>query len=142
LLGCIRAAGAELLDMTQRAVASAVNVEDALRRGLVAYFQFISEHQQSWSLLRHESSLLAGPAGAEIEATRQQQTNLMTSLMGAQLPNTTTRQREAAAEIIVGACERLATWRERHDDVSNEEAAEYVLQSTWFGLQRLTEPVF
>jgi hypothetical protein len=35
--------------------------------------------------------------------------------------------------VIVGACERLATWRNRAD-VSSEQATEYLMDLVWTGL--------
>lgn len=90
-----------------------------LRRGLLAFFVFIRERRQAWSLLRHEMALIGTPAADEIEQIRRQQTDLRT---------------EATAEFVVGACERLAIWCERHEDVSPELATEYAMNVLWSGL--------
>lgn len=134
LIRTIREARAELRRLTEEAVFDAGNIEEALRRGLVAFFRFITDHRQSWSLLRNESALLAGSAASEIEQTRQQQTSLMITVMAGYAPAMDELSREAAAEIILGACERLATWCERHPEVTADKAAEYVMRLTWYGM--------
>lgn len=134
LVGTIRAARAELRTRTEQSVQGASDIEEALRKGLVAFFRFITDHRLSWSLLRNESALMATSAGSELEQTRQQQTNLMIALMGGFAPNSTELDREAAAEIIVGSCERLATWCERRAEITPEQAAEYIMRAVWYGL--------
>lgn len=135
LAGSIGEARKELRLATEEAVLGAADAEEALRRGIVAFFRFITEHRQSWSLLRNESTVMAGPTASEIEATRRQQTDLMTALMGQHLPAAGLLEREASAEIVVGACERLAIWRERNEDVTAEQASEHIMRSIWFGLR-------
>jgi AcrR family transcriptional regulator len=135
LIGTVRAARAELRTVTELAVANTERIEDALRNGLIAFFEFITEHRQSWSLLRNESALMSGSAGSEIEQTRRQQTDLMIVVMRGLRPGVEEIRIEAAAEIIVGACERLASWCERKGDVTPTQAADYVMQLTWYGMR-------
>src|SRR3954452_13310994 len=54
LLACIRQSRAALREATEQATVGAVSAEDALRRGLLAFFVFIRERREAWSLLRHE----------------------------------------------------------------------------------------
>ena len=53
-------------------------------------------------------------------------------------PGRPRRALEAYAEIIVGACERLALWRVRNPDVTVEEAARHMMDLTWTGLAGLS----
>jgi hypothetical protein len=117
-------------------VIDAANPEDALRKGLIAFFRFTDEHRRSWDLLLRTEAAVVGPAAiAEIEAVRQEQTKLHIALFSAYMPKAEPRALEAAAEILVGACERLSVWYVRHDDVTPEEAAEHIMRMTWFGLR-------
>jgi AcrR family transcriptional regulator len=136
LLACIRAARAELMVVTERAMAGRADVEDMLRSGLRAYFRFIDEHAKSWSLVSTEAALVGESAGQEIEATRAQQINLMIGVLSEHGPFPAWINLEAAAEMTVGACERLAFWRRSHPEVTPEHAAEYVVQVLWFGMSR------
>jgi AcrR family transcriptional regulator len=137
LVACIRQARAELLRVTSQAVAGADAPEEMLRRGLVAYFQFIRVHNRTWTLLSGQAAVLAPSAIEELEATRQQQTDLITTTMRLYGPQPAPIDLAATAEIIVGGCERLALWCQRNPEVTADQAAELVMQLMWFGIGRL-----
>jgi AcrR family transcriptional regulator len=135
LLACIAESRAELRKVTEEAVAGALSAEDALRRGLLAFFVYIQQRRQAWSLLRHEMVLIGTSASEEIEATRRQQTDLIAKLMAGYFDTGSPLRVEAAAEFVVGACERLAIWCERHDEVTPERATDYAMDVLWGGLR-------
>ena len=136
LLACIRQSRAALREVTEQATVGAENAEDALRRGLLAFFVFIRERRQAWSLLRHEMALIGTPAADEIEQTRRQQTDLIAALMSGHFEAEDDLRAEASAEFVVGACERLAIWCERHEDVTPAMATDYAMDMLWSGLNR------
>jgi AcrR family transcriptional regulator len=135
LLACIRESRSVLREVTEQATVGAATAEDALRRGLLAFFVFIRERREAWSLLRHEMALIGTPAADEVEETRRQQTDLIAALMSGYFDSGDDLRAEAAAEFVVGACERLAIWCERHDEVSPEMATEYAMDVLWSGLR-------
>ncbi|GAB3465941.1 TetR/AcrR family transcriptional regulator [Actinophytocola sediminis] len=134
LVACIRQARAELLSMTMAAVDGVTSAQDALHRGLVAFFHFIDSHRRSWALLRQEAAVAGQTAMDEVEAVRQQQTEVNATLFGSYLPAVPPRELEAYAEIVVGACERLAQWYVTREDVTAEDAAELIMRMVWHGL--------
>ena len=136
LLACIRESRSILREVTEQAMVGATSAEDALRRGLLAFFVFIRERRQAWSLLRHEMALIGTPAADAVEETRRQQTDLIAALMSGHFESGDDLRAEASAEFVVGACERLAIWCERHDEVTPEIATEYAMDVLWAGLQR------
>ncbi|WP_253827265.1 TetR/AcrR family transcriptional regulator [Prauserella aidingensis] len=144
LLACIREARAELRRVTAQAVANSPTGEEALRQGLLAFFGFIRDRRQAWSLVRHEASLV-GTAAEELETTRQQQTDLIATLMGDFTDPETARMAEesgllqAAAEFVVGGCERLAIWSEQRSDLTPEIVAEYAVNLLWGGLAHIAD---
>ncbi len=138
LLACIQQSRAALREVTERATVGAETAEDALRRGLLAFFVFIRERRQAWSLLRHEMALIGTPAADEIEQTRRQQTDLIAALMSGYFDSGDDLRAEASAEFVAGACERLAIWCERHKDVSPEMATGYAMDVLWSGLSART----
>ncbi|MEU8634522.1 helix-turn-helix domain-containing protein [Amycolatopsis sp. NPDC048633] len=135
LLACIRESRSILREVTEQAMVGAATAEDALRRGLLAFFVFIRERREAWSLLRHEMALIGTPAADEVEETRRQQTDLIAALMSGYFDSGDDLRAEAAAEFVVGACERLAIWCERHDEMSPEMATEYAMDVLWSGLR-------
>ncbi|WP_285505731.1 TetR/AcrR family transcriptional regulator [Actinokineospora sp. NBRC 105648] len=135
LVACIRQARAELAKVTTDAVVGAQSAEDALRRGLVAFFEFTDARRRSWALMLRNEAAVAGPAAAEeIEAGRQEQVEIDIALFTAFLPDAPRRDLEAAAQIVVGACERLSLWYVNEDEVSAEQAADYLMRTLWTGL--------
>jgi AcrR family transcriptional regulator len=133
LLATIARARAELREATEQAAAAGETAEDKLYRGYLAYFRFNEAHRRAWLVLLQEPVLVGGAAG-EIEATRRQQTDLIVSQMERLAPDRPRRDLDAYAEIIVGACERLALWRTRNPEVGPEEAARQMMDVTWKGL--------
>jgi AcrR family transcriptional regulator len=138
LVACIRQARAELLAVITGSVEGIANPEDALRAGLIAFFEFTDSHRRAWKLIQREA-VVAGPAAVdEIEAIRQQQTAIDAALLARFRPGAAQRDLEAAAEIIVGACERLSIWyvqQDGADRVTAKQAAEYVMDLLWYGLR-------
>ena len=80
-------------------------------------------------------ALIGTPASEEIEQTRRQQTDLIAALLADHFENGDDLHAEAVAEFVVGACERLAIWCERHEDVTPEMATGYAMDVLWTGLQ-------
>lgn len=140
LLASIQAARTALRDATEHAVSDAVTAEDALQKGLLAFFTFVRDRRQAWSLLRHEISLVGTSAAKELEATRTQQTDLIARLLDAYLEALDPALARAMAEFVVGGCERLAIWCEQRDDVTPEVATSYAVNLLWGGLRHLTQP--
>lgn len=139
LVACIRQARAELLATTMTAVEGIASAEDALRGGLVAFFAFIDSHRRSWEVLRQEAAVAGQAAMDEIEGIRQQQTEVNSALFASFMPDVPARELEAYAEIVVGSCERLATWYVGRDDVTAEDAAAILMRMLWSGLSASTQ---
>jgi len=139
LVACIKDARAELLRATTESALGARNAEELLRRGLVAYFTFIAAHSRSWAVLQTESAVI-GSATEEIETGRRQQAELLIANMQALATSPARVNFEALAEVIIGGCERLALWLDRHGGMSPEQAAEHVMQLVWFGLRQMAQP--
>jgi AcrR family transcriptional regulator len=137
LVACIRQARAELLTVTSQAAFAANGAEQMLRDGLVAYFRFIVDHARAWKVLCTEAAVVGPSAAEEIEAVRQQQTDLISGAMSRYAPEPTPLGLQAAAEVIVGGCERLALWCQHRPEATPEQAAELVMRLTWSGIGEL-----
>jgi AcrR family transcriptional regulator len=132
LLACIARARADLLQVTQSAVAAATNPEDALRRGTRAFFDYLDGLGPAWMLLYSETT----DGGEALEAVRQQQVDFITGLLMASKPGVDQQRVEGWAQIIVGATERLALWRARTGGITAEQATQYLMDLAWTGLER------
>lgn len=130
LLACIARARAELLEVTTAAAAAAEGPEDMLRQGTKAFFDYLERHEPAWTLLYSESTV----AGEALEGIRAQQTDFIAALLAAQAPGTDPQRLAGWAQVIVGACERLAIWRGQARIVTSEQATEYLMDLAWTGL--------
>ncbi|MGD9526743.1 TetR/AcrR family transcriptional regulator [Pseudonocardia sp.] len=130
LLACLTRARAELLEVTTAAVAAARDPEDMLRRGIRAFFDFLDAQGPGWTALYAEP----GVSADAIEEIRGQQTAFIAALLAAQDPHADPQRLTGWAQVIVGACERLALWRDRDPSVSGADATEYLMDLAWTGL--------
>jgi len=130
LLACIARARAELLQVTTAAAASAHRPEEMLRRGTLAFFEYLERREPAWTLLYSESTV----AGEALEGIRAQQTDFIAALLATQAPDADPQRLAGWAQVIVGACERLALWRGSERTVTSEQATEYLMDLVWTGL--------
>ena len=130
LLACIARARAELLEVTTTAAASADRPEEMLRRGTLAFFEYLERREPAWAFLYSEATV----AGDALEGIRAQQTDFIAALLAAQAPDADTQRLTGWAQVIVGACERLALWRGSARTVTSEQATEYLMDLVWTGL--------
>jgi AcrR family transcriptional regulator len=135
LLACVTQARAQLLEVTSEAAMQAESPEDMLRRGTLAFFRFLDERPGS-ALVYSETSITA----EAIEGIRAQQTDFIASLLGVADPTADPRRLQGWAQVIVGACERLANWRKQDPAVSAEQATEYLMDLAWTGLGHRGHP--
>lgn len=130
LLACIARARAELLEVTTTAAASADCPEEMLRRGTLAFFEYLERREPAWAFLYSEATV----AGDALEGIRAQQTDFIAALLAAQAPDADPQRLTGWAQVIVGACERLALWRGSARTVTSEQATEYLMDLVWTGL--------
>jgi AcrR family transcriptional regulator len=130
LLACIGRARAELLEVTSTAAASAAEPEEMLRRGTRAFFEYLERNAPAWTIMYSESTV----AGEALEGIRAQQTDFIATLLAGQAPGADAARLQGWAQVIVGACERLAHWRSRDRTVTAEQATEYLMDLVWSGL--------
>ena len=134
LLACIARARAELLEVTSTAASAASTPEEMLRKGTLAFFDYLQRQAPEWTILYAESAV----AGEAIEEIRAQQTDFIATLLAAQAPGTDPQRLTGWAQVIVGACERLALWRARAG-ITSEEATAYLMDLVWTGLANAAE---
>lgn len=127
LIACVERARRELLDATTVAAANAADNETLLHDCLLAFFRFSDDHAQAWALLRSEAAIQSTSVDSAVEATRAQQIGLTARLLEAPRPDLDPERLEAFAESIIGACERLALWRERSPGITAERATQHLM---------------
>jgi AcrR family transcriptional regulator len=136
LVACIRQVRAELLLTCTEAIAGATGAEDAMRRGFEAFLHFTDTHRRAWELMLRNEAVIAGEeALAEIEAARQEQIAMNAAVFALYRPEADPVELEAAAEMVVGACERLSIWYVGQTGVSASQAADYLMNTLWYGMR-------
>lgn len=128
LLACLQRSKRELLEATTVAAAGADTPEQLLHDCLLAFFKFSDEHAQAWALLRNESAVPSASVSTELEAIRMQQMEFTSGLLESARPDLDPVRLEAFAEAIIGACERLALWRDRRPDITAEQATSHLME--------------
>ena len=141
LSACITRARTQLRVATEAAwaaVGAGAPLADTFRAGVRAFFDFIDEHATAFVLIQQEGAV-ASQASSLIESIRAQQSaaTVATFRAAPALADVPPELLEGYAEVLIGACERVAIWRTRRPDVSAEDATELVVSSVWGGLASL-----
>lgn len=141
LVACVDKARTELADVTETAIRGLprdTSLEEVLRAGIGAFFTFVDGHVLGFRVLYTETAAAAG-AGADIERIRAQQSAVVVDALRrlSRLASVPSVQLEGFAEVVIGACERIAVWRSHRDDVSAEAATAVVMSVVWQGLSSL-----
>lgn len=137
LAGVVERLGHLLLESTAAAVAPATSPEDALRRGLTAYFRFVDAHSGAWTLLLQQvpPGSLAAAAAGQVRTTQVAST---ADLVNQNLPASDRQRALTYAHVISGAAERLAELRVSGRRMSAERATEQLMDVLWTGLAQLS----
>ncbi|MCU1538964.1 MAG: regulatory protein TetR [Humibacillus sp.] len=138
LIACVDKARTELADATEvafRALPQGSSLEQVMRAGIAAFFDFIDHHALAFRLIHHESAA-AVSTGSDIERIRAQQSAVLVEGLRTfpGLAGSSAMLLEGYAEVVVGACERVAVWRTHRDDVTRDQATDLVMTAVWSGL--------
>ncbi len=141
LSACITRARTQLREATEFAWASVgrdASLEEVFRAGVHAFFTFIDGHATAFVLIQQEGAV-ASQASPLIESIREQQSaaTVATFRAAPALAGVPDVLLEGYAEVVIGACERLALWRAGRPEVSVDDATQLVVSSVWDGLAAL-----
>ena len=114
------------------------DLEAFFRTGIEAFFDFIDEHASAFSLIQQEGALAAS-AGPGIESIREQQSAVIVETLQRVpgLEDVSAVLLAGYAEVILGACERVAVWRLGRPGISAGDATDLVVSGVWRGLGTL-----
>jgi AcrR family transcriptional regulator len=138
-IACMERAGDAMLATVLAAVARASSPDDALRRGLHAFFAFVDEDRDAWRVLFDETL----PAGGEIaRRAAEYRERLLALVAQANIQRLPERRRaahateiEAIAVALLGAAEALARWWLRTGAMPAADAAELLIATAEPGLR-------
>jgi AcrR family transcriptional regulator len=103
------------------------DVETRLRAGTRAFFRFVADHRDGYSVLFSEMAAAGGPLRREVTAIRRRIVDLVQYLIAD----------EALAEAYVGAGEALANWWIEHPEPGVEAMTDKLVALAWVGLREM-----
>lgn len=132
-------AGGVLADAVLAGVAGATSPEQQVAAGLRAYFSFIEERRSGLHSLLTEGMLPGSAAAAALESVRDQQAELIASLLVQHTEATDLDRARMYAQIVVGATERLATRPGADPAASVDSLTRHVMDVIWCGFSALRD---
>ncbi len=137
-LGCVERARGRLFAAIDEAAPVEVPPDEALWRGLRAFFTFVAEERDSWVVLFGEAMSHGGPFAEEARRLRRQMARLVTQLLGEAaaaegLQPEQLQATEPLAHALVGAAESVAAWWVDHPEDSKEAVALRLMNLAWLG---------
>jgi AcrR family transcriptional regulator len=135
----IMRAGSILAEAVLAAVNSSSSPEDALVRGLRAYFEFIELRRSGLHSLLTEGVVPGSEAAAALEAVRNQQAEMIAALLLEQAVEPVVDQAKIYAQIVIGATERLATRPGVDATPSVDALTRHVMDVIWCGFGTLRD---
>jgi AcrR family transcriptional regulator len=137
-LECVRAARAELETAFIAAALSEKEPAKQLRAGVRAYFTFVKDRGQRWDMLFGGGSAVAGRPAEEVAQMRYDTADKIALLVRAAAPHLADEASSAYAHVVSGACEQLAKWWRRHEQVTLDGIVEHCFSAIWVGLETLS----
>lgn len=118
--------------------------EELLWRGLRAFFGFVHEHRDGWSVLYRQARGDGGPRGTSLDGLRGQVVDVVARVLadakaahGSERTAGTGVDLRAFAHALVGAIESLAGWMVDHPQESPDAVASRLMNLVWVGFDDL-----
>jgi AcrR family transcriptional regulator len=139
---CMRRSGAALVDVLDEAAGSTSAPDQRLWAGLLAFFTFVEQEPEAWTILAGEAGAGGGALAADgAEARRRIAATVGGLLRDAAADEGADEAALAATEplglALVGAAESLARWWQEHPDQPAEAVARLAMNFAWMGFGRL-----
>ena len=141
---CIRREASRLLEAVRVGVRSELPPDMQLWHGLRAFFRFVAEYRESWTVLHRQALTVGGLFAGEIDVVRNKAIDMVAALVvTAGMKNGVAELVEfsgpALAVSLVGAAESLADWWLDHPDIPDGVAASWLMNLVWLGFNDLIE---
>src|SRR5213080_3788224 len=135
-LACVQREATRLMEGIAGVIDPALPPDEQLWAGLRAYFTFVGEHRDGWSVL-YRQARVQEPFAGELAEIRGRMIEAVTALLGGVLnaegPEVPAAEVSAMAHALVGAGESLADWLVDHPDESPEATAARLMNFIWMG---------
>jgi AcrR family transcriptional regulator len=139
---CIRRETTRLMRAIAAGAHGSPTPDQALWRGLLAFFDHVNADRDSWLVLHRQARTQGGPFAAELADMRLRVIELVTGLLvGRSMDRTTgTSEPEALAAALVGAAESMADWWLDNPHTGPAESmAHRLMNLVWMGFGDLVD---
>lgn len=138
-LACMEPAGELLTRTVVDAVTPTTSPAQALRAGLLAFFEFLQADRDAWRVLFDETLPVSGEVAQRVAEHRDRVTELVATAVLSQLPSERRLmgrgEVEALSAAVLGAAEALGRWWLRTQAMSAKDAAELLISTVEPGLR-------
>jgi AcrR family transcriptional regulator len=135
---CIREARRGLYESIDASVDTGAAPDEQLWLGIVAFFRFVEERPDSWSVLLGEATAGVGAFARDAAEVRREVAEGVRPLLRAAAaaegadPGSLDAT-EPLAHALIGAGESLAEWWVEHPEVSRDSVARLLMNFAWMG---------
>ena len=139
-IACVHREGTRLMEAVAAAAAPGIPPDEQLWRGLRAFFRFVADHRDGWSVLYRQARGQERFA-AELAGMRQRMVEVVAGLLTRVLESSGRRARPGdvtpMAYALVGAGESLADWVVDHATEPADVTATRLMNFVWLGAGEL-----
>jgi AcrR family transcriptional regulator len=141
---CIRREATRLLEAVQAGIQPDLPADMQLWHGLRAFFKFVADYRQSWTVLHRQALTVGGSFAAEVTAMRDRAIELVAALVVSAGTRKGVGEKAefsgaGMSAALVGAAESLADWALDHPEVSDGVLASWLMNLIWLGFSDLVE---
>ena len=130
-VACMEPAGDALTRTVVEAVEGAASYDEAVEKGIHAFFGFVDGDRDAWRVLFDETAPAGGEVARHVSETRERLAGLVAAArLGALPPEQREGQAvevEAISTAVLGAAEALARWWLRTDSLTAAQVADLLI---------------
>lgn len=125
---------AQLEKLMTEAALSVEDPREQLRRGTGAYFDYVEQQPQRWTILYGSSTPILGDLGERLSEARFHTVERIVDLLRLHLGEESETTIHAIGHLISGALEQIGRWWIRNPDLSRDRMVDYSVDLLWGGL--------
>lgn len=134
-IACIRREAQRLMELITAAVPAGAAPQERLCRGLLAFFEFVTEHRDGWIVL-YRQARVHGTFAGEIATARRRIIVMVAGLLACSSDDDSRARATPLAYALVGAAEALSDWGLDHPEEMPDTLATRLMDVIWTGLER------
>ena len=132
-IACIHRETQRLMELITAAVPAGMPPDERLRRGLLAFYEFVTEYREGWIMLYCQARVHGTFAG-EIAAARERIIIMVAGLLANSSDDDAHARAMPLAHALVGAAEALADWGLEHPEETPDALVTRLMDVVWTGL--------